>query len=155
KKIIPHHSSLIAHLLIAHLLLLLSACTPEQQTYAPRASEDNLPFKSWMPKGKPKAVIIALHGFDDYSHAFQTTVAFFRKHGIAVVAYDQRGFGRTPHTGIWGNEENLTSDLAGYVTQVSRRWQHTPIYILGDSMGGAVAITALADPSFPKVRGVI
>ena len=29
-----------------------------------------LPLKSWLPDGKPTAVILALHGFNDYSKAF-------------------------------------------------------------------------------------
>ncbi len=114
-----------------------------------------LPLKSWLPKSKPKAVIVALHGFNDYSNAFQSTGTFFAAHGVAVIAYDQRGFGRAPNTGIWGNAENLTSDLAECVKQASRRWPHVPVYILGESMGGAVAIVALANPAFPHVRGVI
>jgi len=137
-------------------LLAMTGCAPQQQVYSPLAADEtHLPLKSWLPKGKPKAIIIAVHGFNDYSNAFQTTGAFFKAHGIAVVAYDQRGFGRASYIGIWGNEKNLTSDLAECVKQTSRRWLQAPIYILGESMGGAVAIAALADPTFPKVQGVI
>lgn len=146
----------------------LTACAPQEQFYQPStavpvlaadklvaADGAELPLKSWLPKDKPKAVIIAVHGFNDYSNAFEGTGKYFSKRGIAVYAYDQRGFGRAPETGIWAGEENLTSDLAAGVKQLLRRYPRTPLYILGESMGGAVAIVSLADPKFPHVDGVI
>src|SRR5579859_28988 len=87
---------------ICFLALCATACAPQQQAYPPPRAENSasLPLQSWLPKNKPKAVIIALHGFNDYNHAFQGTGEFFRSHGIAVIAYDQRGFGKSPHTGL-------------------------------------------------------
>jgi len=151
------------------LVLMLAACAPRVQDFAPSAdtpahvssdvfyTEDGteLPYRSWLPKGKPKAVIVALHGFNDYSRAFEGTGDFFKSHGVAVFAYDQRGFGASPYTGVWGGEENFTSDLKRYVEVLAKRYPHTPVYVLGESMGGAVAISALADPAFPKVKGLI
>jgi acylglycerol lipase len=114
-----------------------------------------MPVRSWLPAGKPKAVVVALHGFNDYSNAFTGAGEYFKGQGIAVVAYDQRGFGMAPHTGIWANEKNLVDDLAQAVRQVKRRWAGVPVYLLGESMGGAVVITAAAEPAFPKVQGII
>jgi len=48
---------------------------------------------SWLPDGTPGAIVLALHGFNDYSNAFATTGQAFAASGIAVFAYDQRGFG--------------------------------------------------------------
>jgi alpha-beta hydrolase superfamily lysophospholipase len=143
----------MACLLICSLVI---GCAPQEQAYHPAETGDiSLPQRSWLPKGKPKAVVIALHGFNDYSHAFEATGTFLKGHGIAVIAYDQRGFGKAPDTGVWANEKNLVADLAAHVKQASRRWPHTPVYILGESMGGAVAAVAVTDPEFPKVNGII
>ena len=150
-------------------ILLLTSCSPKVQPYdmaadePPRiesgsfhsADQAELFSRSWLPESKPKAVIIALHGMNDYSHSFEGSGTFFRKHGIAVYAYDQRGFGRSPDRGIWGGVDNYTNDLKQYVTALKQHYPHKPIYILGESMGGAVAITALSDPTFPPVKGVI
>jgi len=150
-------------------MTLLTACAPQQQPYHP-ASDPGvgigpdtvlaadgmmLPLRHWLPLGKPKAIVVALHGFNDYSNAFQTTGEFFSKQGVALVAYDQRGFGHAHYTGIWGNEKNLTADLAQCVREVKRRYPHVPVYVLGESMGGAAVIAALADPFFPSVQGAI
>lgn len=158
-------------LLLIGALVCATACSPQMQVAKPAheplpqvALRDDsllaadgtvLPLRSWLPKGKPRAVIIALHGFNDYSNAFTGAGEFFKKRGVALVAYDQRGFGKTAHTGIWPGDENLTRDLAQAVVQAQRRWPGAPVYLLGESMGGAVAIIALADPAFPRVRGLI
>src|SRR5277367_1141770 len=150
--------------LLLVFLLLLSACAPEQQSlrssvYPEHIAIDRdtmlaadgviLPVKSWVPKGHPKAVIVALHGIDDYSNAFVSRGIFFSAHGVALYAYDQRGFGLAPQTGVWAGEDNLVRDLRECVRQVARRYPRTPLYILGESMGGAVAIVAMAKPDFP------
>src|SRR5437870_7543725 len=54
-----------------------------------------LPLRSWLPRGEVKAVILALHGFGDYSNAFTLPGEFWAERGIATYAYDQRGFGGT------------------------------------------------------------
>src|SRR5581483_6908152 len=145
------------------LILLLTACSPQQQIYHPSADPGvgvgpdtvlaadgaMLPLRHWLPKAKPKAVIVALHGFNDYSRAFENAGGFFAPRGVAVYAYDQRGFGFARFTGIWANEANLKADLAQAVREVKRQYPKTPVYVLGESMGGAVIITALADPDFP------
>jgi alpha-beta hydrolase superfamily lysophospholipase len=154
---------------IALLLLLCTACaTPQEQPHnnALRPSkltqynlvttdEITLPIRSWPPRGKPKAVIIALHGFNDYSRAFELPGKYMSQHGIAVYAYDQRGFGQACNIGIWPGEENLTHDVADMVRAARKRYPHVPLYVLGESMGGAVAIAALVRPDFPHIDGLI
>ncbi len=36
-----------------------------------------LPYRSWMPSESPRAIIIALHGFNDYSNFFDDPAQFF------------------------------------------------------------------------------
>jgi len=151
------------------LILGLAACTPQSQNYNPpeighakladgiyRTVDDTaLPYRKWLPQGKPKAIIVAVHGFNDYSYAFEYPGEFFRAHGVAMYAYDQRGFGATKDIGIWAGEGNLTHDLKQFVELVKLKHPRVPVYVLGESMGGAVAINALAGSDFPKVRGLI
>jgi acylglycerol lipase len=114
-----------------------------------------LPLRTWLPKEKPKAVMLALHGFNDYSHAFEGAGNYFRARGIAVYAYDQRGFGNAPMTGIWAGEENLVSDARQCLALLKKRYPRTPVYLLGESMGGAVSLIAMAGETQPKINGVI
>ncbi len=115
-----------------------------------------LPVRSWLPKdGKPKAVIVAVHGFNDYSRAFELPGNYLGEHGVAVYAYDQRGFGNAPGRGRWAGGEAYARDLAEFIGQLRERYGKTPIYALGESMGGAVAIVAMASRHPPLADGLI
>ncbi len=125
------------------------------------ADGTRLALRSWLPAGAPKAVIVALHGFNDYSRAFDTapdapgTGPFLAARGIAVYAYDQRGFGRSSYAGVWAGHDKLIGDLRTFVDVVRLRHAGVPVYALGESMGGAVVMTAMAGANPPRVDGVI
>lgn len=155
--------------LVALLLLgLLAACTPRLQpagdrveipAIAPnestwRAGDGRiLPLRYWLPAaepGRPKAVILALHGFNDYSNAFSEAAEWWAGQGIATYAPDQRGFGRAPLTGYWPGEDRLADDLAELNGLLQRQHPNVPIYWLGESMGGAVVLHSLMQ--HPTVR---
>lgn len=116
-----------------------------------------LPLRAWLPQGgaMPKALILALHGFNDYSHAFAAPGHYLAMHDIATFAYDQRGFGAAPHRGLWPGSEVLTADLADAARTIRGRYPGVPLYLLGDSMGGAVVIDTLTGPEAPPVDGII
>ena len=100
----------------------------------------------------PFAVIVALHGMSDYSNAFAMPAPWWAEHGITTYAYDQRSFGRSPEPGIWPGNTILRRDLADFVGVVKARHPGLPVYVLGESMGGAVAMTALRPAIRPSGR---
>ena len=103
----------------------------------------------------PFAVLVALHGMSDYSNAFAMPAPWWADHGISTYAYDQRGFGRSPQLGIWPGNRVMRRDLADFVDVVKARHPGLPVYVLGESMGGAVAMTAFASGQPPKADGLI
>ena len=103
-----------------------------------------LPLRSWRPEGETKAVILALHGFNDYSNAFAAPAEDWAKRGIATYAYDQRGFGEAPNRGGWVGAERLARDAEEACLLLRERYPGRPLILLGESMGGAVAIVAEA-----------
>lgn len=112
--------------------------------------------RSWMPSpDKPRAVIIALHGFNDYSNFFDAPGTFLADQGIAAYAYDQRGFGETPRRGIWPGVKAFSDDLTSFTRLVKKRHPDIPVFLLGASMGGAVVMVAMTSQSPPDVDGVI
>jgi len=124
------------------------------------ADQVRLPLRQWPAKnGTPKAVVIALHGFNDYSRAFEQPADWWAAKGLTIYAYDQRGFGQAPHTGYWSSTPTMAADLGDAVRAVNHRHPELPIYLLGSSMGAAVILTALGDPNrkavLKAVDGVI
>ena len=108
--------------------------------------DELLPVRRWLPEGPPnqapKAVILALHGFNDYSNAFNAPAKVWAKDGIATYAYDQRGFGAAPGRSLWPGSAALVTDAVTAATLLRAKYPNTPLYLLGESMGGAVAILA-------------
>jgi alpha-beta hydrolase superfamily lysophospholipase len=151
------------------VLLLLAACAPNfaptlEGSASPVLTDDaiiardgtHLPLRRWEAEGgKPRAVIVALHGMSDYSNAFAMPSAVWAKQGITTLAYDQRGFGKNEHPGIWAGSEAMRSDLNDAVAAARARYPGIPVFALGESMGGAVVLSSLASAQPPAVDGVI
>ena len=113
-----------------------------------------LPLRKWLPQGDVKAVIVALHGFNDYSNAFEGPAEAWARRGIATYAYDQRGFGAAPQRGLWPGRAALAADAATAAQILRRLYPRVPLYLLGDSMGGAVAVVAMTGESGTPVADV-
>jgi alpha-beta hydrolase superfamily lysophospholipase len=114
-----------------------------------------LKLRVWKPDGPPRATILALHGFNDYRNAFNASASEWAKAGILTYAYDQRGFGEAPEQGIWPGTQPLVRDAVDMARLLRARHPDTKLYLLGESMGGAVAVVAMADERPPPVDGVI
>jgi acylglycerol lipase len=113
-----------------------------------------LPLRHW-DAPSPIAVIVALHGMSDYSEAFDMPGAWWAQNGITTYAYDQRGFGKSPNPGLWPGNDTLRGDLTDFVDATRAKYPNVPVYALGESMGGAVVLTALASSNPPHADGVI
>lgn len=106
-----------------------------------------LPIVRYWPSGKrePKGLVLALHGFNDYSKAFEGMCEYFVQREMACIAYDQRGFGTTEMLGIWPEAGRLQKDLQVLIKQLHHQNPDIPIFLVGESMGGAVIMTAMSD----------
>jgi alpha-beta hydrolase superfamily lysophospholipase len=151
------------------LLLCMAACVPRLQpageaSVSPSFAEDrlvmddgtSLPLRVWQPaEGPPKAVILALHGFNDYSNAFAAPAEAWAQDGIATYAYDQRGFGNAPWRGLWAGDRRMMQDVREALALVAARNPGVPVYLLGESMGGALALAVAASEPKPAIAGLI
>lgn len=114
-----------------------------------------LPLRTFAAVPQPKAVLLALHGFNDDSRAFEGAADYFSQAGIKTVAYDQRGFGAAPDRGLWAGTPVLVNDFRAVLHTVRREHPGLPLFVLGESMGGAVAAVALAQETDVRIAGVI
>lgn len=159
----------LQRVLVSGICFALAGCqSPVEQTrlpaeHTPKISGkffytdtgDALPMRSWLPQGRVRAVVVALHGFNDYSKAYVPLGKFLTPKGYAVYAYDQRGFGAAMQPGIWASEDNLIGDMHAFVAAVKARHKGVPVYLIGESMGGAVLARAMAREDFPEVDAVV
>jgi len=104
-----------------------------------------LPVTHWKPDADCQATVLALHGLNDYRNAFQSTGQYLAAQGIRVLAYDQRGFGDTDGSGKWHGSERMIADLRLMANLVRTRFPDCPLYVMGESMGGAVVLAGAGD----------
>ena len=164
---------MIRPLLILFAALSLAACAPIMQKAGapgadftgPKITDDafysfdgaKLGLKHWDPPAgqEPWAVIVGLHGINDYSNAFHLAAPYWAGQGIATYAFDQRGYGRSPHRGVWPGEALMTEDLRTFCALMRQRYPHAVLVVAGISMGGAVAINAFASDRPPTADKLV
>lgn len=119
-----------------------------------------LGLSAWTPEShgvdeEPWAVIVGLHGMNDYAHAFYPAGPWFAARGVAVYAYDARGFGRSPLRGAWPGEALMIADLKAAIESARNLHPSALIAVVGDSMGGAAAIAAFGGNDPPDADRIV
>ncbi|MGM0552422.1 MAG: alpha/beta hydrolase [Pseudomonadota bacterium] len=117
-----------------------------------------LPLRRWGPED-PEHVALALHGFNDHAGSMQPLAQWLIDHDIAVYAFDQRGFGATPTVGHWAGDTALVDDAQTVLELLAERHPGQRPFLIGKSMGGAVALLAATRPQTtdgpPEVAGTV
>jgi alpha-beta hydrolase superfamily lysophospholipase len=131
-----------------------------------------LPYRAWLPADQrlaslaalpgsvaagtdPWAVVLALHGFNDSRDAWEVPAPSFTAAGVAVFAPDQRGFGDTAERGGWAGTQTMVNDAAEMARQLRTRYPRARLFLMGESMGGAVLMRLATEPAAPPVDGYI
>ena len=153
------------------MALSLSACaslqvqkaqTPPAAFAGPRLERDalvsfdgaRLGLSTW-EAADPWAVVVALHGMNDYANAFHLAAPAWAAQGITTLAYDQRGFGRSPGRGVWAGDDLMDEDLRTAVALARAKYPKALIAVAGESMGGAVAIETFASDRPPAADRLV
>lgn len=119
-----------------------------------RGRAQKIPCLIWKAK-RPKACILAIHGFGLHKATYSKFAKQMNRVGISVYAIDVRGFGDWVKKGANQIDFNGTLyDIGLALQEIKKRNPGKPIVVLGESMGGAIAMTAAA--KYPNmVTGLI
>jgi alpha-beta hydrolase superfamily lysophospholipase len=91
------------------------------------------------PSGGARGTLICLHGLGDHSGLYPMVFDILVPRGLAVVAPDLRGHGRSSgQRGYIGAWAELRDDLGRLVARERRGGQ--PMFLLGNSLGGLIAL---------------
>ncbi|KAJ1960804.1 hypothetical protein IWQ62_004089 [Dispira parvispora] len=106
----------------------------------------------------PVATLLVVHGFGEHSGRYIHVCRAFAQAGVQVLAYDQRGYGRTGRkSGRMGRTDGLSrlhQDILELQDHV--RLEGVPHFLLGHSMGGMEVMTFLHRyQSQARLSGVI
>ena len=113
-----------------------------------------LPVKQWGDPAESEVIILALHGLNDYSQGFDSTGNYLSRHKIALISYDQRGFGATAGHGYWHGSQRLIDDSLIMLRLLQEKFPGRPLFMLGESMGGAIVLAALHEQSHDMYKTV-
>lgn len=154
------------------LALLLSACNslfyyPRREILPPPKEErplideqtaptaDGSEISIWVrkPETKRRAILLHFHGNAENLSTHYYYVAWLGDYGIEVILFDYRGYGRSPGE---PSRDGLIEDGRAALRFASARATAAklPLFVLGQSLGGAVAIPSMAEENVP-VRALV
>lgn len=86
--------------------------------------------------------VVLVHGLSEHSGRYAHVIEALNRAGWSVVAYDQRGHGRSPGPrGVLPRTETLLEDLAQIIDEANAK----RLLLLGHSMGGLVVARFVTD----------
>jgi acylglycerol lipase len=105
-----------------------------------------IPFVSWVDPAQPAdAVLLCIHGLGLHKGTYDAFGKKMSKIGVPTYALDVRGFGEWKddfHTGL--DFEGTLADIKIVLQAIKKNYPDKPIVVLGESMGGAIALRATA-----------
>lgn len=119
------------------------------------AAAGKLYYQSWHPNSKTRAVVAIVHGLGGHSDLFDNLVEFLSDRAIAVYSFDLRGHGRSEgQRGYINSWSEFREDLRAFLQLVATQEPNLPLFLLGQSLGGAIALDyALHYPN--RLEGLI
>ena len=128
-----------------------------QAEFSWRSGSDQIKIHGilWQPIEEPKAIIALVHGMGEHSGRYRKVAEFFANKGVAIMAFDQRGHGKTDgDRGHISNFNQFLDGVEGLMDRVKLQFPNIPVFLYGHSLGGNVAINyALKRPS--GIKGLI
>jgi acylglycerol lipase len=117
----------------------------------------NPPALFWKPEGTPRAAVLCLHELGFYNGVFDDLGKRLSAQGLAVYAIDLRGFGGWSEIDSKDSKMDLDKtleDVKGSVEVMHKLHPNIPVFVLGEAMGGALALKAAA--TFPElIQGAV
>src|SRR5262245_17062124 len=96
--------------------------------------------RSWRPLGKPRGIMILIHGFNAHGGYMEWPGEQFAADGFAAYALDLRGRGKSEGERFYVEEfSDYLGDVDKLVALAKSRNPGLPVYVLGHSAGGVIA----------------
>ncbi|MGH3599799.1 MAG: lysophospholipase, partial [Pseudonocardiaceae bacterium] len=114
------------------------------------APERSAYWQAWLPTEQARAVVVVVHGFAEHSARYAHIGTRLAGAGFATYAADHRGHGRTD--GRRANIERMelvVDDLRSFVRFAVEHHPGLPVFMVGHSLGGLIALQYATGPDTP------
>ncbi len=149
--------------------LVRAKIVPDESTQINRFSRGSLSDpgrwpQNWnrsyeMPVDSPKAVVVLLHGMTDSPYSLHSFAEALHRSGAYVIGLRIPGHGTAPSGLLRVTWQDMAAAVKLAMRQAAEQAHGQPVYILGYSNGGALAVNytldAVADPSLPQVNRLV
>ena len=99
-------------------------------------------WQAWLPDGDADAVVVIAHGASEHSGRYGHVAQRLVSEGYAVYAIEHRGHGRSQGPrALIDRIDNAVADLDKLVVLAGDAHPRAPVFLLGHSMGGTIALS--------------
>lgn len=122
-------------------------------------NEQSSPLRVWEPSEKPHAVAVLLHGITANAHSLNQLGCELAANGVLTYGVDLRGHGwwhglRSGSPGSKCDYHTSVHDVDQVISDAKKQHPDLPIFLVGESVGAAVALRA-ANDSAKVLEGVV
>jgi len=101
----------------------------------------NLFYQCWLPDTNPKAVLLVVPGLAEHSGRYANLVNYFLPRAYAVCGLDTQGHGKSEGPRCYIDKfQDYVNDVKIFFDIVHQRYGDRKVFLLGHSMGSAIAI---------------
>lgn len=101
-------------------------------------------WRTWVPQGEIKALIIIIHGLGEHSARYHDWATRLAYEGYYVASFDQRGHGLTQgKRGFAPSYAHLLEDIHTFIALQKMHMPDVKIILYGHSMGGNLMLNYL------------
>jgi alpha-beta hydrolase superfamily lysophospholipase len=120
-----------------------------------RFSDDRLAYRGWDAQ-EPRAIVVIAHGYAEHSGRYDHVGMALAEAGLTTWALDHAGHGlsKGDARGDVGSVEHAVRDLDEFVSVAAASAPALPVFLVGHSMGGMLAV-AYAEEHQGRLAGVV
>ena len=98
-------------------------------------------YRTWKPTGKIEKIVVVTHGMAGHGEFFVLLADKLVHHGFMVIVADDRNHGYSEgKRGDIKKFKNIFKDLKLLIDSIKTDYPDVPLFLVGESMGGAVSI---------------
>jgi acylglycerol lipase len=103
-------------------------------------------WQRWLPEDPPRGVVVIVHGVSEYADRYSHVAARLVRSGYAVYALDHRGHGRSGgKRAVVDRLDRAVADVGTLIGIARSEYPGVKLFLLGHSMGGAIALQYALD----------